>query len=224
MKERKKEKKDPRSKIYVKGAPGAERPLHDPRCYCHPARQEYTVVHEQSVAKIDPAAPLDKVRFPVVGPRATMGFWSKPRSKVGPTLGARHRPLATLPTRGRRLCDSHAERQPSSHLGPVWPHGASVQTRPAWCHQASAILNRSPPRRPPSRRAAQVSLLGCGVSTGWGAVRNTAKVTPGSTVAVFGLGAVGLAVIEAAKKAGACHVARCRAVRRCATGGWRGVV
>ena len=50
---------------------------------------------------------------------------------------------------------------------------------------------------------AQVCLLGCGVATGWGAVFNTAKVTAGSTVAVFGLGAVGLAVIEAAKKAGA---------------------
>jgi len=49
----------------------------------------------------------------------------------------------------------------------------------------------------------QVCLLGCGVSTGWGAVFNTAKVQAGSTVAVFGLGAVGLAVIEAAKRAGA---------------------
>jgi Zn-dependent alcohol dehydrogenase len=38
-------------------------------------------------------------------------------------------------------------------------------------------------------------MLGCGVSTGWGAVFNTCKVSPGSSVAVFGLGAVGLAVI-----------------------------
>jgi len=42
----------------------------------------------------------------------------------------------------------------------------------------------------------QVCLLGCGVATGLGAVWNTAKVTEGSTVAVFGLGAVGLAVID----------------------------
>ena len=33
----------------------------------------------------------------------------------------------------------------------------------------------------------QVCLLGCGVATGWGAVYNTAKVKPDSTVAVFGL-------------------------------------
>jgi len=46
-------------------------------------------------------------------------------------------------------------------------------------------------------------LLGCGISTGWGAVWNTAQVEKGSTAAVFGLGAVGLAVIEALVKAGA---------------------
>lgn len=49
----------------------------------------------------------------------------------------------------------------------------------------------------------KVCLLGCGVSTGWGAVWNTAKVEPGSTAAVFGIGAVGLAVIEGLKVAGA---------------------
>ena len=43
-----------------------------------------------------------------------------------------------------------------------------------------------------------MGLLGCGVATGLGAVFNTAKVEPGSAVAVFGIGTVGLAVIEAA--------------------------
>ena len=52
----------------------------------------------------------------------------------------------------------------------------------------------------------KVCLLGCGVSTGWGAVLNTAKVQPGNTVAVFGLGAVGLACIEAAVEAKAGHI------------------
>jgi len=49
----------------------------------------------------------------------------------------------------------------------------------------------------------KVNLLGCGLATGWGAVENTAAVEPGSSCAIFGLGTVGLAVIEAAKKAGA---------------------
>lgn len=44
----------------------------------------------------------------------------------------------------------------------------------------------------------KICLLGCGVTTGIGAVLNTAKVTPGSTVAIFGLGAIGLACIQGA--------------------------
>lgn len=49
-------------------------------------------------------------------------------------------------------------------------------------------------------------LLGCGVSTGYGAALNTAKVEKGSTCAVWGLGAVGLAVIMGCKAAGASRI------------------
>lgn len=52
----------------------------------------------------------------------------------------------------------------------------------------------------------KVCLLGCGISTGYGAALNTAKVEPGSTCAVFGLGAVGLATIMGCKKAGASRI------------------
>ena len=47
----------------------------------------------------------------------------------------------------------------------------------------------------------KVCLLGCGVTTGIGAVHNTAKVKAGDTVAVFGLGGIGLAVIQGAVQA-----------------------
>jgi len=47
----------------------------------------------------------------------------------------------------------------------------------------------------------KVCLLGCGVTTGIGAVHNTAKVEPGSTVAIFGLGGIGLAAIIGATMA-----------------------
>jgi S-(hydroxymethyl)glutathione dehydrogenase/alcohol dehydrogenase len=47
------------------------------------------------------------------------------------------------------------------------------------------------------------ALVGCGVTTGVGAVFNTAKVAPGSSVAVFGCGGVGLSVIQGARIAGA---------------------
>lgn len=49
----------------------------------------------------------------------------------------------------------------------------------------------------------QLALLGCGVTTGVGAVLNTAQVTPGSSVVVIGCGGVGQSVIQAARIAGA---------------------
>ncbi len=50
----------------------------------------------------------------------------------------------------------------------------------------------------PQANPEQVCLLGCGVTTGLGAVKNTAKVQEGDTVAVFGLGGIGLAVVHGA--------------------------
>jgi len=50
----------------------------------------------------------------------------------------------------------------------------------------------------PEANPEQVCLLGCGVTTGLGAVKNTAKVQEGDTVAVFGLGGIGLAVVHGA--------------------------
>ena len=52
----------------------------------------------------------------------------------------------------------------------------------------------------------KVCLLGCGITTGVGAVLNTAKVQPGATVAVFGLGAIGLSVVQGAVMAGAARI------------------
>ena len=52
----------------------------------------------------------------------------------------------------------------------------------------------------------KVCLLGCGITTGIGAVLNTAKVKAGSTVAIFGLGGVGLSVIQGATMAKASRI------------------
>ena len=49
----------------------------------------------------------------------------------------------------------------------------------------------------------KVCYIGCGVTTGLGAVINTARVEPGATVAVFGLGGIGLNVIQGARLVGA---------------------
>ncbi|PTR29970.1 S-(hydroxymethyl)glutathione dehydrogenase/alcohol dehydrogenase [Luteibacter sp. OK325] len=52
----------------------------------------------------------------------------------------------------------------------------------------------------------KVCLLGCGITTGIGAVLNTARVEPGSTVAVFGMGGIGLSVVQGAVMAKASRI------------------
>ncbi|MES1940061.1 S-(hydroxymethyl)glutathione dehydrogenase [Salinisphaera sp. T5B8] len=58
----------------------------------------------------------------------------------------------------------------------------------------------------PAAPLSKACVMGCAVPTGVGAVRNTAKVQPGDTVAVFGLGAVGMAVIQGAVLQGASRI------------------
>ncbi len=52
----------------------------------------------------------------------------------------------------------------------------------------------------------KICYIGCGVTTGIGAVAFTMKVEPGSTVAVFGLGGIGLNVVQGAKMVGATRI------------------
>uniref|UniRef100_A0A8D2G342 alcohol dehydrogenase n=1 Tax=Theropithecus gelada TaxID=9565 RepID=A0A8D2G342_THEGE len=52
----------------------------------------------------------------------------------------------------------------------------------------------------------KVCLIGCGFSTGYGSAVKVAKVTPGSTCAVFGLGGVGLSVVMGCKSAGVARI------------------
>ncbi|KAK3038870.1 hypothetical protein RJ639_028592 [Escallonia herrerae] len=65
-----------------------------------------------------------------------------------------------------------------------------------------AHLTKVDPALPPNRAC----LLSCGVSTGIGAAWRTAKVEAGSSVAIFGLGAIGLAVAEGARLCGATRI------------------
>jgi S-(hydroxymethyl)glutathione dehydrogenase/alcohol dehydrogenase len=64
---------------------------------------------------------------------------------------------------------------------------------------AVAKINKSAPLD-------KVCLLGCGITTGIGAVLNTAKVEAGSTVAVFGMGGIGLSVVQGAVMAKASRI------------------
>lgn len=60
------------------------------------------------------------------------------------------------------------------------------------------MLEISLARVNPSASLRKICLLGCGITTGYGAAIRTAQVEEGSTVAVFGLGGVGLSVIQGA--------------------------
>ncbi|WP_229075651.1 alcohol dehydrogenase catalytic domain-containing protein [Actinoplanes sp. DH11] len=59
---------------------------------------------------------------------------------------------------------------------------------------------------PPELEFDLAALLGCAILTGTGAVRNTARVAPGESVLVIGLGGVGLSAVAAARAAGAAQV------------------
>jgi NDMA-dependent alcohol dehydrogenase len=75
--------------------------------------------------------------------------------------------------------------------------GCGVMAEYATMHAGNLV--KIDPKIPLDRAA----LVGCAVTTGVGAVFNTAHVTPGSSVAVFGCGGVGLNVIQGARIAGA---------------------
>jgi S-(hydroxymethyl)glutathione dehydrogenase/alcohol dehydrogenase len=81
-----------------------------------------------------------------------------------------------------------------SHQGRMLHHYMGTSTFSEYTVLPEISLAKIDPRAPLDK----VCLLGCGITTGVGAVLNVAKVRPGSTVAVFGLGAIGLAVVQGA--------------------------
>ena len=78
-------------------------------------------------------------------------------------------------------------------------HYAGVST----FSQLSVIPEKSLLKIPKDIPLEKAALLGCGVITGVGAVRHAARVTRGSAVAVFGVGGIGLNIVQAAAQAGA---------------------
>jgi S-(hydroxymethyl)glutathione dehydrogenase/alcohol dehydrogenase len=104
---------------------------------------------------------------------------------------------ALLATQGQGLMPDGTSRL--SHKGRKLHHYMGTSTFATWAVVPEIALARIRKDAPLDK----VCLLGCGVSTGIGAVLNTAKVEPGATVAVFGLGGIGLSVIQGAVMAGA---------------------
>jgi len=107
---------------------------------------------------------------------------------------------AVRATQGRGLMPDGSSR--FSHNGQSLHHymGTSTFSEYTVVPEVSlAVIDKAAPLE-------KVCLLGCGVTTGIGAVLNTAKVEPGASVAVFGLGGIGLAVIQGAVMAKAARI------------------
>ncbi|MGL5069355.1 MAG: S-(hydroxymethyl)glutathione dehydrogenase/class III alcohol dehydrogenase [Sarcina sp.] len=100
-------------------------------------------------------------------------------------------------TQGKGLMPDGTTR--FSYNGEALYHYMGTSTFSEYTVVADVSLAKIQPDAPLDK----VCLLGCGVTTGLGAVKNTAKVEEGATAAVFGLGAIGLAAIQGLKQANA---------------------
>ncbi|MEN9223306.1 MAG: alcohol dehydrogenase catalytic domain-containing protein, partial [Thermostichus sp. BF3_bins_97] len=100
-------------------------------------------------------------------------------------------------TQGKGLMPDGSSR--FSHQGKMLHHYMGTSTFANFTVLPEIALAKIRPDAPFEK----VCLIGCGVTTGIGAVINTAKVEPGSNVVVFGLGGIGLNVIQAARMVGA---------------------
>src|SRR5215510_11533360 len=104
---------------------------------------------------------------------------------------------ALLETQGRGLMPDGTSRL--SHRGKPLHHYMGTSTFARYTVVPEIALVKIRKDAPLDK----VCLLGCGITTGIGSVLNVAKVEAGATVAVFGLGGVGLSVVQGAVLAGA---------------------
>jgi S-(hydroxymethyl)glutathione dehydrogenase/alcohol dehydrogenase len=107
---------------------------------------------------------------------------------------------AILATQGKGLMPDGTSRL--SHRGRMLHHYMGTSTFAQYTVVPEIALAKIRAEAPLEK----VCLLGCGVTTGIGAVLNTAKVHAGAAVAVFGLGGIGVSVVQGAAMAGAARI------------------
>jgi S-(hydroxymethyl)glutathione dehydrogenase/alcohol dehydrogenase len=111
--------------------------------------------------------------------------------------GKTHLCGALLETQGKGLMPDGTSRL--SHKGRMLHHYMGTSTFAEYTVVPEIALAKVRKDAPLDK----ICLLGCGVTTGIGAVLNTAKVHPGASVAIFGLGGIGISVAQGAAMAGA---------------------
>jgi len=109
---------------------------------------------------------------------------------------------AVRATQGQGVMPDHTKRFTSVRTGQELFHFMGTSTFSQYTVVSQYSLVAVDPKAPMDRTC----LLGCGITTGYGAAAYTAKVEPQSTVAVFGIGCVGLAVLFGAKERGASRI------------------
>ena len=135
----------------------------------------------------------DEVDVPAVGDPVVLA-WAVPCGSCGPCR------------RGAPRRCSHAWRQPPRvrRARDGAPLAGTLSLGTLATHTVVHAVQAIP--MPPELPLRNACLLGCGVSTGVGAVIQTAKVWPGARVAVIGLGGIGLAALQGARIAGAARL------------------
>ncbi len=116
------------------------------------------------------------------------------------TSGKTHLCSALLATQAQGLMPDGTSRL--SHKGKQLLHYMGTSTFAEYCVVPEIALAKVRKDAPLDK----ICLLGCGITTGIGAVLNTAKVEPGSSVAIFGLGGIGVSVVQGAVMAGAARI------------------
>ncbi len=151
--------------------------------------------HSGPMLARDPPAPADP-------PSATSWFSPGPhRAAPAPPVPAAKAFLCSDP-RGaghRRTPEAVRLRRPDGTPVGVYSGIGTMATHQVVAAEAAIPVD-------PALRAAEAALLGCAVTTGVGAVTQTAGVRAGETVVVFGLGGVGLSAVMGAVLAGAARV------------------
>jgi NDMA-dependent alcohol dehydrogenase len=159
-------------------------------------------------------------RFPIVGGHEGSGVVEEVGAGVSRAKVGDHVVCSPIPSCGtcrwcatgqQHLCDMGATILEGSLPGGRWVFHGRGEDVGAMCllgtfsqyatiHQASCI------RIDDDLPLDKAMLVGCGVTTGWGSSVYAAKVEPGDTVVVYGIGGIGVNAVQGARFAGARHV------------------
>ncbi len=107
---------------------------------------------------------------------------------------------------GASQCCTHTFPENTSVFTAVTGQTIHIGLRMGGFAEAMIVDHRQLARLPDTMPLDKAALLACGVLTGYGAVVNTAKVKPGKTVGVIGVGGVGVNSLQAAHLVGASHI------------------